>query len=91
MEFPTKMVVAFQKRFQLFSERCFRGPHEKVLDHSKYGFLLKTKESDRPDESGMTMLYWRRNKEDSKVVLYNLPILLLMDAHVNIQRVTSGG
>lgn len=85
---------SYVERFQLHGacnpERCFKGPGERVLDHCKYGFPFKSEEYDRPDES-MRMLYRKRCKEDSRVVPYNLVLLLLMGAHVNIQRVTSGG
>lgn len=91
----TQACRSYVERFQLHGacnpERCFKGPGGRVLDHCKYGFPFKTEEYDRPDESGMRMLYRRRCKEDSRVVPYNLPILLMMGAHVNIQRVTSGG
>ena len=84
-------VQKFHIHCKCVPERCFKGPGGKVLDHCKYGFPFKIEKSDRPEESGMRMLYRRRCKEDSRVVPYNLPILLLMGAHVNIQRVTSGG
>ena len=91
----TQACRSYVEKFQIHStcvpERCFKGPGEKFLDHCKYGFPFGIKKADRPDESGMRMLYRRRYKEDSRVVPYNLPILLLMGAHVNIQRVTSGG
>ena len=86
---------SYVQKFQIHGTcvpgRCFKGPGGKVLDHCKYGFPFDIEEDDRPDESGMRMLYRRRCKEESRVVPYNLPILLLMGAHVNIQRVTSGG
>lgn len=91
----TQACRSYVERFQVHGacnpKRCSKGPGGRVLDHCKYGFPFKTEEYDRPDESGMRMLYRRRWKEDSRVVPYNLPILLLMGAHVNIQQVTSGG
>jgi len=72
-------------------ERCLKGPGGKIVNHYKYDFPLGIENCDQPDENTTRMLYRRGCKEYSKVIPYNLPILFLMGAHVNIQRVTADG
>ena len=80
-------VQKFQIHGTCVPERCFKGPGGKGLVQCNYGFPFDPEEADRPDESGMRMPYRRRCEEDSRVV----PYLAHLGAHVNIQRVTSGG
>ena len=55
-----------------------------------FPFKINLKEN-YDDEENLRISYVRREKEDAYVVPYNLRILLLWEAHMNIQKISEIG
>ena len=86
------MVNKYQMHRECFPERCNKGPRGQVLKTCKYGFPFKTPQlKETLDEEEVRYLYVRRCKEDALVVPYNMDILLLWGASMNLQKVSSHG
>ena len=84
----------YVSRFQIHEHvprRCFRGAAGKSLKKCKYGFDFNMQKDEELDDTGIRYLYKRSMAEDTKIVPYNMNILLLWGAHINVQKVTAGG
>ena len=57
----------------------------------KYGFPAPLVNEPRPDDSKLRYLYKRRTEEDVRIVPYAMQTLLIMRAHVNVQKVSDEG
>lgn len=81
------------KKYQVHKcvpNRCFMS-HGKILKHCKYGFPAKLQPEDKLSSDGIRYLYKKTHNEDLSIVPYNLKLLMLWDAHVNVQYVTKRG
>ena len=69
-------------------DRCFFSGSKKLKD-CKYGFPQPLVNEERLAKDGVRKLYRRRRPEDERIVPYNLPTLLIMRSHSNIQEVST--
>ena len=75
-----------------FPDRCYNVGHNRVIDHCKSGFPFETPQlNEELDEKGVRMLYRREEEEDRWVVPHNRALLVFLQCHNNVQRITSLG